>query len=251
MAEELKVHQVERSEDVKEEIGTRSTLAIVPGAICLILGILFVGPYRGGLVGLGWVLLAGGLVAVGWGVWQLIQSRKVSEYKLQCPFCFAVNVFTEKPDDDVRCSDCQRLVPIEHGVVLRVFQVRCGYCQHLNYYSEKSTTLICEQCDSLIPIATDEEPEAKVVLERFTTKDDRAPYDLVLLAGDAKSEKLVGALQQMLALNRNQIKRIMEQTPAVLYTGIPKRKAEMLLREIEEAGGRAEYKLSEEESSAR
>lgn len=245
----LKVTQVERSEDVKEVIGMRVGLSLIPGAIALVFGFLMAFMYKGQGAGLGWVLILGGLGAVGYGVYQLLQTRKVSEFKLVCPFCQATNVLTAEPDVDVRCVDCSRMIPIDIGKVLQVFQVRCGYCSHLNYYSEKSTGLICENCDSVIPIATDEAPEAQTLLERYTLKEDRDPYDLVLLQADHKSEKLIGALQHMLALNRNQIKKILENLPQTLFTGIPKRKAELLLRELSDAGAKAEYKLTEKGSS--
>lgn len=245
----LKVTQVERSQDVKEVIGMRVGLSVIPGAIALVLGCLMAFMYKGQGSGLGWVLVIGGIGAVGYGIFQLLQSRKVTEFKLVCPFCQATNVLTAEPNVDVRCVDCSRMVPIEVGKVLQVFQVRCGYCSHLNYYSEKSTGLICENCDSVIPIATDEAPEAQSLLEKYTLKEDKDPYDLVLMQGDPKSEKLIAALQHMLALNRNQIKRVLENLPQTLFTGIPKRKAELLLRELDEAGGKADYKLTEKGSS--
>ncbi len=241
----LKVSQIARSEDVKEEIGTRSTLAIVPGVIAVVLGILMGVAYRGMFQGLGWVLLLAGIAAVGYGLFQLLQTRKVSEYVLACPFCGTSNVLVEEPSGDVRCVDCARMIPIETGKVLQVFQVRCGYCSHLNYYSEKSTGLICENCDSVIPIAVDEVPEAAAMLEKYTLKEDHHPYDLVLLQGDPRSEKLISTLQHMLALNRNQIKMVLEALPQTLFTGIPKRKAEMLMRELSEAGGKSEFKITE------
>lgn len=245
----LKVTQVERSQDVKEVIGMRVGLSVIPGVIALVLGFLMAFMYKGQGSGLGWVLVIGGVGAVGYGVYQLLQARKVTEYKLICPFCQATNVLTAEPDVDVRCVDCLRMVPIEIGKVLQVFQVRCGYCSHLNYYSEKSTGLICENCDSVIPIATDEAPEAATLLDKYTLREDRDPYDLVLTQGDVKSEKLIAALQHMLALNRNQIKKVLENLPQTLFTGIPKRKAEMLQRELADAGGRSEYKLTEKGSS--
>jgi ribosomal protein S27E len=245
----LKVTQVERSQDVKEVIGMRVGLSVIPGVIALVLGCLMAFMYKGQGAGLGWVLVIGGVGAVGYGIYQLLQTRKVTEFRLVCPFCQATNVLTAEPNVDVRCVDCSRMIPIEVGKVLQVFQVRCGYCSHLNYYSEKSTGLICENCDSVIPIATDEAPEAQTMLERYTLKEDRDPYDLILTHGDPKSEKLIAALQHMLALNRNQIKKVLENLPQTLFTGIPIRKAELLMREITDAGGRAEHKLTEKGSS--
>ncbi len=245
----LKVTQVERSQDVKEVIGMRVGLSVIPGVIALVFGFLMAFMYKGQGAGLGWVLIIGGAAAVGYGLYQLFQTKKVTEFRLVCPFCQATNVLTAEPDVDVRCEDCSRMVPVEIGKVLQVFQVRCGYCSHLNYYSEKSTGLICENCDSVIPIATDEAPEAQTMLDRYTLREDKDPYDLILTQGDLKSEKLIGALQHLLALNRNQIKKVLENLPQTLFTGIPKRKAELLQRELNEAGAKAEYKLTEKGSS--
>jgi ribosomal protein S27E len=240
---------IERSENVREELGARLTFIVIPAFILLVLGFLMVFVYPGAiLIGLGWVFFLLGLAGVGYGIYLFTRTKKITEYSLDCPFCFAKNTFTAKPNSDVRCNDCARMVPILNGVVLQVFQVRCGYCQHLNYYSEKSTGLICENCDSVIPIATDEEPEALQVLEQYTRREESSVYDLVLTSEGNKTEKLISCLQQMLALNRNQIKLILDQTPATLFTGIPKKKAQLLQREIEAAGGQAEYSVSEEPS---
>lgn len=245
----LKVSQIARSEDVKEEMGTKIAMTLVPGVVALGLGILMAVAYKGMFQGLGWILLLGGVGALGYGAFLLLQTRKVTGYTLVCPFCAASNVLVDEPSGDVRCVDCARMIPIETGRVLQVFQVRCGYCSHLNYYSEKSTGLICENCDSVIPIASDETPEAAAMLEKYTLKEDREPYDLVMTQGDPKSEKLISTLQHMLALNRNQIKMVLEALPQTLFTGIPKRKAEMLMRELAEAGGKSEYKLTEKGGS--
>lgn len=237
---------IERSETVKEEFGTRSFLALVPGVVVVVVGVLMAIVYPSILSPLGWILLLGGIGAVGYGIWQMLEARKVKEFHLVCPFCQANNVYTQKPTVDVRCVECSRMVPIQSGDILRVFQVQCGYCRHLNYYTEKSTGLICEQCDSVIPIATDEGPEAMATFEKFTRQEDPNPYDLVLLESEHKTEKLIACLQRILALNRNQVKQILDEAPAVLLSGIPRKKAELLVKDIEQAGGHAEYRATEQ-----
>ena len=51
---------------------------------------------------------------------------------------------------------------------------------------------------------------------------------------------MIPTLQKMLALNRNQIKDIIDRTPAILLQGVPKMKAELLAAEIKAKGGVAE-----------
>jgi ribosomal protein S27E len=238
---------IQYAEDVKEKITTQVILILIPGLLMLMAGILMTFVYPGSLgAGLGWVLLLAGIGLTGFGFHTMFKAKGVTEYRLDCPFCGATNVLTDQPDGDIRCTDCQRMVPILNGLVLRVFQVRCGYCQHLNYYSEKSSILICENCDSEIPIAADVEAPAASVIHQYARQEDTNLYDLVLLETDNRTEKLIGCLQAMLALNRNQIKKILEAAPATLYREIPKKKAELLLRDIEAAGGRATYQLSEQ-----
>ncbi|MCU0315352.1 MAG: hypothetical protein MUC92_02035 [Fimbriimonadaceae bacterium] len=236
----------ERSENVKEELGSKAFLAIVPGVIALIIGIIMVVYTSRGsaFVGLAWVLVVLGVAAIGYGIYIALQARKVADFPIDCPFCDHRNHLTTKPLEDVRCDGCQRLIPILDGVVLKVFQVRCGFCNHLNYYSEKSTGLICESCDREIPIATDEGAEASKALKTYTFRPDDQLYDLVLVAGGAKQEEIITCLQHMLALNRNQVKQILDETPATLLQGIPRKKAELLKAQIEIHDGKAEFKVT-------
>ncbi len=234
--------QVERSSDVKEQLGTRAFLTLLPAVIMLVLGgLMFY--YKGMLMYLGILLLLGGAALLVYGIIQLGKLKKVTDVKLSCPFCDHVNHLVEKPMSDVRCVGCLRQIPIVDGVTLRVFQVRCGFCNHLNFYSEKSTGLICEECDRVIPISTDDNSPTKKTFEHFTVHDDNSVYDLILLDGQ-KGEDLIGCLQKMLALNRNQVKQMMEEMPVTLLSGIPKKKAELLKAQIEMHHGKAEFKSS-------
>ncbi len=219
-------------------------MALVPGVICVLLGIVMI-YYKGMAIGLGYVLLIGGLAATGYGIHQLVQFRKIPSFPVKCPFCQHKNDFTEEALADVRCESCQRMIPIFEGRILQVWQVRCGFCNHLNYYSEKSTGLICESCNRVVPIANEGGLQAKATFEHYTVHDDDRPYNLILTdAGPSHNEELVTALQHMLALNRNQVKMMLEEMPVTLLTGIPKKKAELLKAQIEIHHGHAEMHVS-------
>jgi len=220
-------------------------MSIIPGVIAIAVGALFIS-YQSVLSTLGIVLVVMGLIAVVYGVIQITHMNKIPSFPVKCPFCNHKNDFTEQPMTDVRCDECQRSIPIYEGRILRVEQVRCGYCNHLNYYSEKSTGLICENCNRIVPIANEGGPQAAASFEHYTVHDDDRPYDLVLTdGGPTHNDELVNTLQQMLALNRNQVKQMLEELPLVLLTGIPKKKAELLKAQIEIHHGKAEFKVSQ------
>lgn len=235
--------EVDRSSNQKEEYGQKALISIVPGLIGLILGAVFVG-YKSMFSGLGWVLILMGLAAIGYGVSQILNMKKIVSFPVQCPFCKHKNHFTVEPHSDVRCEGCQRSIPIMQGRILLVEQVRCGFCNHLNYYSEKSTGLICEQCNRVVPIAHDGETKASATFEHFTIQDDDRPYDLILSGGSASNEDLVSTLQHMLALNRQQVRQMFDELPVTLLTGVPRKKAELLQAQIEMHHGQSEYKVS-------
>lgn len=235
---------MERSSNLKEQLGQRALVAIIPGVIALGIGIVLIA-YQSVLATLGIVLCVMAVAAIGYGIYQFSQFKKIPSFPVVCPFCKHKNTFTEDPTTDVRCEGCQRMVPIAEGRILQVWQVRCGYCNHLNYYSEKSTGLICENCNRVVPISNEGGLQAKATFEHYTVHDDDRPYDLVLLAGGpSHNEDLVTTLQQMLALNRNQVKQILDELPSVLLTGVPKKKAELLKAQIEMHHGRADAKVS-------
>ncbi|MCE9557511.1 MAG: ribosomal protein L7/L12 [Armatimonadetes bacterium] len=120
------------------------------------------------------------------------------------------------------------MIPVQDGKILAVQQVRCGFCNHLNYYNETSVGLICEECDREIPIATVDGQLAPKSFHMFTRHDDDKYYDLVLLEAGKKTEEVISCLQHMLALNRNQVKQMLDELPVTLLTGINKMKADML-----------------------
>ncbi len=232
---------IERSSNIREEILQRSILSIVPGLVLIVLGAVMAS-YPGLWTPLGWVLLAIGVAAGGYGAAQLVQLRKVRSFPVLCPFCSHKNEFVAAVESDVRCEECNRMVPIQNGQVMEVFQVRCGFCNALNHYTSKSTGLLCEDCNRVIPIAVEEGRQASAAFSAYATVDDEQTYELVLTGGGAKSEDLVSCLQHMLALNRNQVKQILEEAPVVLLTGIPKKKAELLRAQICLHHGEAEFK---------
>ncbi|MDI9639658.1 hypothetical protein QPK87_05065 [Kamptonema cortianum] len=252
MADEVEVEgeqqdqHVEQVSTVREQIASEGITALAPGVIVVIVGgimYFYQTTARGIFATLSVIIMVLGLGLIGYGVYKLSRTKRVESFDIDCPFCKHTNHLSSAPKQDFRCVGCDREVPIQDGEILEVFQVRCGYCNHLNYYSEKSTGLICEECDRQIPIATDEESPVKQVFEHFTIHDDNHPYDLVLV-NVPKNEEVIAVLQQMLALNRNQVKDMMEELPQTILTGIPKKKAELLAAQIQMHKGQAEIKMS-------
>lgn len=240
---------VTRVEVVQEEFASNALISSIPGlAIAGIGGVMLYyqvtqPPHT--LVAASAVIILIGVLMIGWGILQASKVKKVSSFAVVCPFCEERNLLTEQPMADFRCSKCNREVPVaENGDIMEVFQVRCGYCNTLNYYSDKSTGLICEECDREIPIATDTETTAKKVFESYTVHDDDHPYDLILTEAP-QSDDMIRCLQTMLALNRNQVKDILDDLPQTLLQGIPKKKAELLTAQISMHKGVADTKMSE------
>lgn len=236
--------KTQRSTDVQEQFAERALMVAVPGVIALIIGIIML-IYRSPLfIGLAWVLTVGGAVAVLYGGFEILRMRSVQSVAVPCPYCAYKNKLTETPMVDFTCTGCHRLIPIEEGRVLRVWQVRCGFCNELAYYSEKSTGLICEQCDREIPISVDEETYARKTIDTFTVHEDTNVYDLVLTHKGPKTEEMIAFLQKTLALNRNQVKQLLDEIPVMLLTGIPRKKAELLQSQIRMNGGNADFRVT-------
>lgn len=230
-----------RRSDVIESIGERSLVSGVGGVVLLGLGILFY-VYRGTgmLVGLAYVLLVGGVGLLGFAIFTAFRVREVAGVCVKCPYCEAANELTSEPEADFRCTSCNRLIPVVDGKVIPVQQVRCGFCNALNYYSEKNDVLICEECDREIPLATAGRPARHVPRAYARTDDDRL-YELVLVSQGQKVEELIPVLQSMLAMNRNQVKQMLNELPATLLTGIPRKKAEMLAAQLAAHDAAAEF----------
>ena len=175
-----------------------------------------------------------GLIFLGLGVYKAIEIKRVSRHGVICPLCDFENELTEAPKGDFVCTNCQRMVPIVDGLPIEVAQVKCGYCGELNYFSEKTEFLICEVCNHQIPIDTEASRKStgKKVAESFAVTADDNVYEFILVAHGHKTEELIDVLQHMLALNRNQVKQMLQELPVTLLTGITRRKAEMLQAQL-------------------
>ena len=233
--------RVERTSDVVE-IHWENALSYGLSGLAGVGFFAFLYHYRGEgtLLGLAYVSLTIGVLSLGYGVRRAIEVHQVSSVAYTCPFCDGITELTDVASDDYTCVECDRLVPIVDGEVIPVHQVRCGYCSELNYFSDKTEYLICEKCNHEIPIHT-EDPTAKSVPKFFAVVEDDSLYELVLVAfGAGKTEELIHCLQSMLALNRNQVKNMLQDLPVTLLTGITKRKADMLQAQLSIHDGAAE-----------
>lgn len=232
-----------RKSDLIEMIGEKFVVFFVLGLLTTALGLL-IWYYKGDFgVGLAVVLLVGGIGMMGFSFYSAHEMRKVTGYRVKCPYCNANNVLVAPPDDDFKCTYCHRVIPVKDEKVLPVFQVRCGYCNELNYYSEKNDVLICEKCDHEIPLTSEEEGGVvRHVPKAYAVTDDERLYELVLVSHGGQKEELIAALQHMLALNRNQVKQLLEEVPVTLLTGITRKKAELLQAQLGLHSAAAEYR---------
>lgn len=230
---------VQRSSDVVEAHSERAVMAGIGGAIVLALGlVLFIYRGSGTFTVLSVMLLTGGAAAIFYAIYCVLQTRKVTHYEVVCPYCSSkVNLLTA-PDRDVSCRSCLRMIPIVDGKPIKVTQVRCGYCNSLNYYSDKTIGLLCEECNHEIPIAR---ADGQMGHSRFAVVDDDKTYELRLVAFEHATEDLISTLQQALALNRNQVKQMLEELPCTLLTGIPRKKAEMLSAQLNLHGASCQF----------
>jgi hypothetical protein len=93
---------------------------------------------------------------------------------------------------------------------------------------------LCEECNREVPIAHEEGHVSKKSLPTgFAVEDDLRPYELILVDPGQHTEALISALQHMLALNRNQVKLMLNEAPVTLLSGVPKKKAEMLRAQLQ------------------
>jgi len=230
---------VQRRSDVVETHSEHAVMAGIGGLIALAIGIvLYIFRGDGMLLGLAWVLLLGGAGAIAYAIYSAMQVRGVSSYDIVCPYCNAKVSLLAAPERDVSCRTCLRMIPIENGKPIKVTQVRCGYCNALNYYSEKTIGLLCEECNHEIPIAR---ADGQLGQSRFAVVDDDKTYELKLITYEHATEDLISTLQHTLALNRNQVKQMLEELPCTLLTGIPKKKAEMISAQLTRHGAVCQY----------
>lgn len=232
-----------RRSDVLEIIAERSLVFGLSGIVVMALAtVLYV--YRGDGYTAGLIVVLGlaGATCTVLALVSAFKIRKVTNYDVVCPYCEALNQLTDQPTEDFVCVECQRAIPVLDGQVIPVFQVRCGYCNALNYYNEKTEALICENCDHQIPIAT-AEGGLKELPRGYAQVDDPNLYELVLLQPGNRTEEVIDTLQRMLALNRNQVKQILEEVPITLLTGITRRKAEMLQAQLTVHEAASEFRV--------
>ena len=234
--------RIQRYSDVIESISEKAFYYFVGAIFSGALGFLLL-RYKGDgyFVGLGYVLFVGAVAMVGYGIYIASQTRKVTNFTIDCPICTEVNELTAAPkDEDITCIACNHRIPIKEGKVLPVMQVRCGFCNSLNYYSDKTDLLICETCNHEIPIHQEDGKPVKQLPKGFAIVDDNMMYELVLVEASKTNEDLVKTLQSMLALNRNQVRDLLDEVPVTLLQGITRMKADMLTAQLTGHGAKAE-----------
>lgn len=234
-----------RKSDIIEMIGERAIAFGLGGVVVGAFGYLVL-QYKdnaGGeyLLGFAYSGIVVGVAMIMFALYAASQVRKVTGFRVKCPYCNAKNTLVEPPKEDFLCISCNRQIPVQDGNVLPVFQVRCGYCNELNFYNAKTEVLICENCDHEVPITTEEGKPVKHVPKGYAVAEDDRLYELVLIAQGNKTEELIDALQHMLALNRGQVKQLLNELPATLLTGITRKKAEMLQAQLSIHDGAAEF----------
>ncbi|HEY0867036.1 MAG TPA: hypothetical protein VGE01_06655 [Fimbriimonas sp.] len=225
--------RAQRSSDLIEEHSEKAVTFGFSGLVGVAIAALLIA-YRGEgmLVPFASIIGVLGLGSVGYAGYHIYLARQVTSVGVKCPFCDVVNKLISSPADDFTCSECHRLIPIKDGQPMSVQQVRCGYCNELNYYSDKTEVLLCETCNHEIPILQEEGKPSRRIASSYAVKEDENLYELILVAHGHKTEELIGSLQHMLALNRNQVKQLLTELPVTLLTGITRKKAEMLSAQL-------------------
>jgi hypothetical protein len=225
--------QAQRSSDIIEAHSEKALTYGLGGlGLLAVATILYIFRGQGALLPFTFIVAAIGIACVGYAIYCTMQVRKVTSVGVQCPYCSHTNRLTEDPVDDFSCSGCHRMIPVRDGKILRVSQVRCGYCNELNFYSDKTEVLLCESCNHEIPIAQEDGRPQKTIPRGFAVTEDDQLYEFVLIAHGPKTEELILTLQHILALNRNQVKQLLGELPATLLTGITRKKAEMLQAQL-------------------
>lgn len=241
--------KVFRSSDVVEVHG-ENALTYAAGAVAAFVFSGLMLRYEGSkgvFAPLAVIVLLIGLGLAGYATYRAFLIRKVRYVYYTCPYCETGNALTEEATGDFICIDCNRLIPVKDGKILEVHQVRCGFCNALNYFNEKTDVLLCEECNHEVPLAHDDGHIAKKKLASgYAVEEDDRPYELILVAHGPKTEELITTLQQMLALNRNQVKDMLTELPVTLLTGIPKKKAQMLQAQLSIHDGAADTRPLDE-----
>ncbi len=131
--------RIPRASDVIEILSEQSLSFAFGGIVSIALGGLLL-RYRGAgsLINLAYLLIAAGACAIVWAIVCALKVRKVTTFDLNCPYCDELNVLVAPPEEDFPCIKCIRMIPVVDGKPLAVSQVRCGYCNELNFYSDKT-----------------------------------------------------------------------------------------------------------------
>jgi ribosomal protein L7/L12 len=192
----------------------------------------------------GIVLMALSPIGLVMGIRKFYSAKHVPGVSVECPYCRGHSNFLDAPKTDFTCAACHRRVAVDNGRILDTIEVKCGFCGTLQKFSERTEVALCEECDREIPLATSPTGEMRHLAKGLALDDDARPYDLILRATGTRPDETIAALQHILALNRIQVKEILERLPATLLTGIPKRKAQMLQEDLRKVGARTEMILT-------
>jgi len=235
--------RVQRSSDAVEVHSEKAFTNAFGGLVFLAgAGLLFYYRGTGMFVPLASVFGVIAAAYLGYATYCGLQIRKVTKVGVTCPICNFENQLVAQPESDFLCVGCNRMIPIQDHKPLPVQQVRCGFCNELNYYSEKTDILLCEACNHEVPISRDDDRPQRTTPSLYAVVDDDNTYELVLVGHGNKVEDLTNTLQHMLALNRNQVKQMLSELPVTLLTGITRKKAEMLRAQIQIHDGEAEFR---------
>jgi hypothetical protein len=173
----------QRSSDIVEQFGVKAISSAVGGIVVLLLGLVLWFNRGGGVLApLAIILMVIGAALLAYAIYETLQIRKVASYTAECSYCKHKNRLSAPVSQDFLCAACYRMVPVQDGRILHVDQVRCGFCNELNYYSERNQVLLCESCNHEIPLSRgDDAPQRHSV---FAVKEDHSLYELILTGHD-------------------------------------------------------------------
>jgi hypothetical protein len=189
-----------------------------------------------------WLLIS--IVPLFLAISQFSKASKVPRFSARCPYCNGASVFIAPPTEDFTCIECHRKVAVDNGRILSIIEVKCGFCGSLQRFSERTEVALCEECNHEIPLASSETGQMKHLAKGMAVEEDPRHYDLILIAPGGQLDPLLNKLQSILALNRNQVKELLNTLPTTLLTGIPKRKATLLQEQLKEVGAATDVKLT-------
>ncbi|GBC92792.1 hypothetical protein HRbin15_01269 [bacterium HR15] len=232
---------IKRSDAVEKEY-TQAVIYGIVGLVALLLTWLF-WRYGGMFHSFSWGFGLIWLGAWAYAGWSLYKTRDIPAYPVSCPYCQKENVFTAPLQSDFTCDHCLRRVPVENGRVLEVIAVRCPHCGATEQVSSKATVAICEHCQREFSVVGVGRTQPSMPLPQ----DDPTPYELVLLGVDRlKEEQAIAHLESFLTLTRPDVKKLLQSVPVVILTNLPRRKAEMLVKDLQQWGIHTEMRAIED-----